>query len=164
VFDLSAAPEARVSVSRWMLSIQGTTDNLITEVSNNNGSTWTQVESLGPASGGWSKLTFRVADLVAPTSQVRVRFTIGDPGSNSVTEAGIDAFSIWTPTCAAAACYANCDGSTEQPLLNVNDFICFQNQFAAGESYANCDQSTTAPVLNVNDFVCFQAQFAAGCP
>jgi hypothetical protein len=30
--------------------------------------------------------------------------------------------------------------------------------------YANCDGSTAAPILNVNDFICFQAQFAAGCP
>jgi subtilisin-like proprotein convertase family protein len=33
--------------------------------------------------------------------------------------------------------YANCDGSTSAPVLNVNDFICFQSQFAAG---AGCPQ------------------------
>ena len=33
-----------------------------------------------------------------------------------------------------------------------------------GACYANCDESTTAPVLNVNDFICFQSAFAAGCP
>jgi hypothetical protein len=64
---------------------------------------------------------------------------------------------------AGASCYANCDGSTTLPFLNVNDFICFQSKFAAGDTYANCDNSTTAPVLNVNDFICFQAKFAAGC-
>jgi hypothetical protein len=62
------------------------------------------------------------------------------------------------------ACYANCDGSTSAPVLNVNDFVCFQTRFAAGDSYANCDGSTAPPVLNVNDFVCFQQAFAAGCP
>jgi hypothetical protein len=61
-------------------------------------------------------------------------------------------------------CYANCDGSTTPPVLNINDFVCFQQQFAAGATYANCDGSTTPPILNVNDFVCFQQQFAAGCP
>jgi len=30
--------------------------------------------------------------------------------------------------------------------------------------YANCDGSTIAPILNVNDFICFQQQYAAGCP
>jgi hypothetical protein len=60
-------------------------------------------------------------------------------------------------------CYANCDDSSAPPLLNVNDFICFINQFASGNPYANCDGSTIAPVLTVNDFVCFQQKFAAGC-
>lgn len=69
----------------------------------------------------------------------------------------------WAMTCSAAPCYPNCDGSTATPLLNVNDFICFQQQFAAGESYANCDQSTSPPVLNVNDLVCFQSAFVTGC-
>jgi len=63
-----------------------------------------------------------------------------------------------------AACYANCDGSTIPPILNVNDFICFQTKFAAGDPYANCDGSTVPPVLNVSDFTCFLNLFAAGCP
>jgi hypothetical protein len=61
------------------------------------------------------------------------------------------------------SCYANCDGSTATPFLNVNDFTCFMNRFAAGDSYANCDGSTVPPVLNVNDFTCFNNKFAAGC-
>jgi hypothetical protein len=63
-----------------------------------------------------------------------------------------------------APCYANCDGSTTAPILNVSDFACFLNRFAAGESYANCDASTTPPVLNIGDFACFLNAFAAGCP
>jgi hypothetical protein len=71
------------------------------------------------------------------------------------------------------ACYANCDGSTTAPILNVEDFTCFINEFAAASQlphqqqlthYANCDQSTTAPVLNVEDFTCFINKFAQGCP
>ncbi|MBL9031921.1 MAG: hypothetical protein JNM80_09465 [Phycisphaerae bacterium] len=61
-------------------------------------------------------------------------------------------------------CYANCDGSTTTPLLNINDFVCFLNTFAAADPYANCDGSTIAPVLNANDFVCYLNRFGAGCP
>jgi hypothetical protein len=61
-------------------------------------------------------------------------------------------------------CYANCDGSTIAPVLNVLDFNCFLNRFATGATYANCDGSSTPPVLNVLDFNCFLNQFAAGCP
>jgi hypothetical protein len=72
-----------------------------------------------------------------------------------------------------SACYANCDESTAQPILNVDDFTCFVNAFAAASalpyeqqvvSYGNCDGSTVAPVLNVDDFTCFINAFAAGCP
>jgi hypothetical protein len=61
------------------------------------------------------------------------------------------------------ACYANCDGSTLAPVLNVQDFACYLNRYAAGDTRANCDGSTTPPVLNVNDFSCFLNAFAAGC-
>lgn len=64
----------------------------------------------------------------------------------------------------SSSCYANCDGSLEFPVLNVNDFLCFQARFAAGDPYANCDESTSPPVLNVNDFLCFMARYAQGCP
>src|SRR5205823_13636464 len=57
------------------------------------------------------------------------------------------------------SCSPNCDSSTVPPILNVNDFVCFQSRFAAGDSTANCDGSTQSPVLNVNDFVCFTASF-----
>jgi hypothetical protein len=69
-------------------------------------------------------------------------------------------------------CYANCDGSTVEPILNVEDFTCFIGEFAAAQlmpheqqlnHYANCDGSTTPPVLNVEDFTCFISEFALGC-
>jgi hypothetical protein len=70
-------------------------------------------------------------------------------------------------------CYANCDCSSAEPRLNIDDFTCFINQFAAGSvlphaqqigHYANCDGSTQAPALNIDDFTCFINLFAAGCP
>ncbi|MFN0132661.1 MAG: GC-type dockerin domain-anchored protein [Phycisphaerales bacterium] len=61
-------------------------------------------------------------------------------------------------------CYANCDGSSLAPILNVNDSGCFLNRFAVGDPYANCDGSSAVPILNVNDFLCFLNTFAVGCP
>jgi hypothetical protein len=74
------------------------------------------------------------------------------------------AHGITCPAITQNPCYANCDGSTAAPILNVNDFSCFTNLYAAGSSAANCDASTIAPVLNVNDFNCFLNKYAAGCP
>jgi hypothetical protein len=70
-------------------------------------------------------------------------------------------------------CYANCDQSTTPPILNVEDFACFINEFAHAitlplsqqiEHYANYDPSPGPPVLNVEDFTCFMMKFAQGCP
>jgi hypothetical protein len=69
----------------------------------------------------------------------------------------------WVPA-TLPTCYANCDGSTTVPVLNVNDFTCFLQKFAQNDPYANCDGSTTVPVLNVSDFTCFLQSFAQGCP
>jgi hypothetical protein len=73
------------------------------------------------------------------------------------------AFEVEVPS-GGGPCYANCDGSTTAPTLNVNDYVCFLNKYSAGDSYANCDESTLPPVLNVNDFTCYINAYAAGCP
>ena len=39
---------------------------------------------------------------------------------------------FWFGVLPSTPCYANCDGSTSPPILNVNDFICFQSRFAQG--------------------------------
>jgi len=91
-----------------------------------------------------------------------------DPVTGATTLIGPTGFTDIRGMAVSAAltppsCYANCDGSTIVPVLNVQDFSCFLNRFASGDSYANCDLSTTPPVLNVQDFSCFLNQFAAGC-
>jgi hypothetical protein len=83
-------------------------------------------------------------------------------------------FARWgCPVPPTPPCYPNCDTSSVPPILNVEDFTCFINEFASAlalpptqqlDHYANCDRSTTPPVLNVNDFACFINAFAQGCP
>jgi hypothetical protein len=58
-------------------------------------------------------------------------------------------------------CYANCDGSSVHPRLNIDDFTCFINKFVARDPYANCDQNSS---LDIDDFLCFISSFAQGCP
>jgi hypothetical protein len=92
-------------------------------------------------------------------------FTVGQPDPGVLTGGDFElSGGFWPGVVPNAFCYANCDNSTALPILNVNDYVCFQNRFAAGDSDANCDQSTTPPVLNVNDFLCFVNAYAAGCP
>ncbi len=86
---------------------------------------------------------------------------INDPSGSYGTP--FDAvFRTWV-SASSSHCYANCDESTTAPILNVQDFTCFLQEFAQGDDYANCDGSTGIPRLNVQDFTCFLQKFAQGC-
>ncbi|MFN0134414.1 MAG: hypothetical protein ACKVW3_18015 [Phycisphaerales bacterium] len=103
-----------------------------------------------PAQAAYTNSTFQISGGVGKATGGFTAATIPDIMWNGIVADGPE-------------CYANCDGSTVGPFLNVMDFVCFNNQFAAGFAAANCDGSTVVPVLNVNDFVCFNNRFAAGC-
>jgi len=116
-------------------------------------------------SAGWETRTVDLTAFAGQMITLEFRFDTVDNINNNFRGWQVDNVKIEAQTTVCnAVCYPNCDQSTIPPVLNVNDFICFQAAFAAGASYANCDNSTTPPVLNVNDFICFQSQFAAGCP
>lgn len=89
---------------------------------------------------------------------------MADSGTYDVVVGNMCGTVLSNPAVLTVICYPNCDNSTLAPILNVNDFLCFMNQYAAGASYANCDNSTIPPVLNVNDFQCFINEYAIGCP
>jgi len=57
-------------------------------------------------------------------------------------------------------CYADCDQGTGPGVLDIFDFLCFQDAFVANNPYADCDQNT---LFDIFDFVCFQDAFASGC-
>jgi hypothetical protein len=60
-----------------------------------------------------------------------------------------------------ALCPADCDTGTGVNVLDVFDFLCFQDAFVGAERYADCDGNGA---LDVFDFLCFQDAFVAGCP
>lgn len=88
-----------------------------------------------------------------------VGFTTGDlSGSNA---GGTD---IFVASFASEPCFADCDRSTGEGVMDVFDFLCFQESFISGESYAcDCDTSTDLRVCDVFDFLCFQSAFVGGC-
>jgi hypothetical protein len=64
----------------------------------------------------------------------------------------------------ADRCYPDCDTATGVGVLDIFDFLCFQNAFALQEPYAcGCDEDPPG-VCDVFDFLCFQNAFEAGCP
>ncbi len=101
--------EARISYYRWYSNAQGGAPNADTfrvQISNNNGSTWAAVETVGPAglevNGGWIYKNLRIADYVTPTSTMKIRFIADDAGTGSVVEAAVDEVRISVVECGAA--------------------------------------------------------------
>ncbi|MEE2681851.1 MAG: choice-of-anchor B family protein [Planctomycetota bacterium] len=99
-------PETYITYARWFANDFGSwpnQDSMYVEVSSDDGATWAQVEQVGPSgeetSGQWFMRTFRVADFVPSSDEVRVRFRIEDILADSVLEGAIDAFSVETILC-----------------------------------------------------------------
>ncbi|MFZ1946932.1 MAG: C1 family peptidase [bacterium] len=95
--DLSGKNSALLSYWRWYASETGSApndDDFVVDVSNNNGSTWVNLETLIYSDRTWRKMEFYLEDYVTLTNQIKVRFIAQDTGSGSIVEAGVDDFSI----------------------------------------------------------------------
>ena len=96
VFDASNLNDPWISYWRWYSNDAHMAPGAdIFEVDiTNDGSTWVEVESVGPTGphthGGWFRHEFRVVDKVALSSTMRMRFVASDLGSDSNVEAALD--------------------------------------------------------------------------
>jgi hypothetical protein len=110
-----------------------------------------------PAAGDWNILITNVRKL---------GFSFGDPSltySPVHWTIGADNMQVWSNV--GTDCFANCDGSSVPPILNVNDFMCYINRWATNDPAANCNESWIPPTYRLpDDFGCFMDMFAAGCP
>ena len=104
--DAAAVADAYVGYWRWFSNNQSASpfeDVFQIDISSDDGATWVPLETVGPdgpeVSGGWIFQQFRVADFVAPTSQVRLRFIAGDLGAGSIVEAAVDDVQILSLDC-----------------------------------------------------------------
>lgn len=119
-YDLSSLGDPVISYWRWYSTNVGNPtvedDAFVVEISNDGGASWNLVEQVGPGgpgtTGGWILHQFRVRDLVAPTSQIKLRFVASDTGVGSTVEAAIDDLAIGDVGCASSDPVAYCTAKT----------------------------------------------------
>lgn len=93
--DLTQAAEATLSYWRWY-GHAGTTggDKLEVQISSNNGSSWTNLETVTANSNSWTQKTFDLTGVITFNNQVKVRYRACDLDSESLVEGAVDDFSI----------------------------------------------------------------------
>ena len=108
--DMSAASSAVVGYWRWYSNNAGgdpNNDVFTVDISNNNGSSWVNAETVGPSgagtSGGWIYHEFSVSSILTPTNQMKMRFVAADLNTGSLIEAALDDFAVTAFTCTATA-------------------------------------------------------------
>lgn len=153
-FDLSGTSDPTLSYARWFFNDDGD-DRLVIELSDDGGATWTTAEDLSP-SIGWIVASVRIADFVALTDRFRVRFSVSDNPSDSVTEAAIDRFKIEEYLC--QTCLADIDRDGD---VDTEDFFAFIVAFVTGDAAADVNGDGS---IDTSDFFAFISAFAEGCP
>ena len=117
-YDLTGMADPYISYWRWFSNSKGNNpgEDVFTVGITNGITAWIDVEEVGPVGpevhGGWIKHSFRVADFVAPTANVRVRFVARDDNNQSLVEAAIDDFRVVDIDCGASAISTYCTAGT----------------------------------------------------
>ena len=163
--DLSATESATISYARWYSNNAGAAPNAdVFEVfvSDDDGQTYSLVETVGPAgagtSGGWIETGFNVSDFVDLNSTIRVKFVASDLGEGSVVEAGIDDVRIFGASCGTDSCPADLTGDGTLNFLDVSAFL---NAFGSMDPIADF---TGDGLLDFFDVSAFLNAFGKGCP
>ncbi len=120
IFDLSEAGDgARILASyyRWFSNGRGAgpnTDVFRVDVSADGGSTWVNLETVGPTGpevdGGWFFREWDLASIVPITDSMRIRFVASDTDPQSLVEAAVDLFRLREIRCSPTGNPADLNG------------------------------------------------------
>jgi hypothetical protein len=149
-----------ISYWRWFDNTAGDNPNqdiFVIDVSDDGGSSWVNLEIVGPAdaesAGNWFLKSYRIADFVDTTDQFRIRFTASDTDPQSVVEAAVDGVQVLSIGCGEGGIPGDLDGNGS---VNVNDLLIMLGSW--GPCPAPCPPSCLADLdgdcqVGVNDFL-----------
>jgi hypothetical protein len=116
--DATLVPDPFLRYARWFYNDDQDADNLLVEISGDDGATWMVLEDVGD-DPGWKVKSWRIADYVTPSSTVRLRFSATDNPNDSVTEAGVDAVEICAFVCEDASIPGDVDGDGDVDFTDL---------------------------------------------
>ncbi len=146
IMDATGDGVAYLVYHSWF-STNGGDDSLELELSNNNGLTWTSVETETASVGAWVRKQIRIDDHVVPTSQMVARFTASDLGSATAIEAGIDGVDIEFRSCSTKQGDTNGDNK-----VGIVDFLNVLGSW--GECPLGCPADVDGDlVVGIQDFL-----------
>ena len=135
----ASAPGSVISYTRWYdntgsgTGAEPNADYFTIDVSDNGGSTWTNLETIGPVAeseGGWFSVSYVISEYVSNTDQFQIRFIACDQAGGSVIEAAVDLISIEAVVCdkveppandECSGAYAVTEGSNSLTTVDSTD-------------------------------------------
>ena len=164
IMDASGA--SIISYARWWNNAGNTAvdDEFFVQISDNGGSSWTALETLGvnhpESNGGWFTKQFALGDIAgfSANDQFRIRFIAEDNGSGSIVEAGIDAVKLQIVDCDVVVCPADLNGDGMTDFFDVSAFL---NAFNAMDPVSDFTGDGSFDFFDVSAFL---TAFSAGCP
>lgn len=171
--DLSGATNPVLTYQRWYSNSRGNNPLAKTfrvDMSNNDGSTWTNVETVGPGGnqvdGGWFQGTINIEQFVTPlTANMRIRFVADDSGTGSLIEAAVDDVRISYSSC--VVCRPDFDRNGTLQVNDIFGFLAAWFQSCTAVNLPQCPGSTDYDqntLIEVSDIFAFLAAWFAGCP
>ena len=132
------------------------TDIFVIEISDDNGATWVDLDTIGPdgpqVSGGWFLQTYDLTAVsgITPTNQMRIRFNASDLGEGSVVEAGVDGVMLSKLICNQGNdCPA--DIANDDNDVNVDDMLLLLSNW--GTDGAGADLAEPNNLVDVADLL-----------
>jgi choice-of-anchor B domain-containing protein len=150
-FDATLDSPAYIEYYRWYsnnLGADPNNDSMPIQISNNNGSSWVQLELVTENQGLWVRKQFRISDFVAPTTTMKLRFIARDLNSGSVVEAGVDDLRVVYYECEPTDLPGDVTGNG---IVDVDDLLAVINAWGA---CAGCAADLTGNgVVDVDDLL-----------